>query len=174
MNEDVAEDFQCLGIEPDAGFLNMERAYYQMRSLYGEDSLATYSLLDEEARIARLERIETSYRRLSEFYRISKISGPELKDQDDDPSHPADSPGRYLRQLREKANLSRRDMAERTKISPMRLGHLEEERFDLLPAPVYLRGFVLAYAKVLKLPQSDEIVALYLARREERTDSENT
>ena len=38
-----------------------------------------------------------------------------------------------------------------TKINPMHLRSIEEERFDALPAAVYVRGFVSAYARCLGL-----------------------
>ena len=60
----LSNEFEYLGIGPTASLLEVQRAYLQMKTLYDEDSLATYALLDEEERRAKLERIEEAYRRI--------------------------------------------------------------------------------------------------------------
>ena len=55
-----------------------------------------------------------------------------------------------------------------TKISPAYLRFLEEERFDDLPAVVYVRGFVAAYARCLGL-DADQRVAQLRARASRST-----
>jgi len=44
-----------------------------------------------------------------------------------------------------------REISERTKISTAYLGAIEGEEFERLPAPVYVRGFLVEYAKMLGL-----------------------
>jgi len=55
--------------------------------------------------------------------------------------------GAALRRARERRGLELEQIANVTKISPMYLRCLEEERFDILPAPVYVRGFVVSYLR---------------------------
>ena len=43
------------------------------------------------------------------------------------------------------------ELEERTKIRPKYLRALEDERFDILPAPTYVRGFLRSYAESLGL-----------------------
>ena len=43
------------------------------------------------------------------------------------------------------------ELEERTKIRPKYLRALEDERFDILPAPTYVRGFLRSYAEALGL-----------------------
>ncbi len=59
--------------------------------------------------------------------------------------------GEVLRELREKAGVSIRDMAQETKISPGNLRYIENEDFKMLPAKVYVKGFVKEYARYLGL-----------------------
>jgi len=77
-----------------------------------------------------------------------------------------DVTGEALRVCRERLGLGLDRIADTTKISPSYLRFIEEERFDDLPAPVYVRGFVVAYAEAMGLPAS-EVVGGYMARLEE-------
>ena len=60
-------------------------------------------------------------------------------------------------------HLSIEELADYTKISKKYLKAIEEEDYPKLPAPVYLRGFVIQLAKRLKIP-SETVAAAYLAR----------
>ena len=57
-------------------------------------------------------------------------------------------------------------IADVTKVSATYLRGLEEEAFDHLPATVYVRGFVTAYARVIGL-DPERVAASYMARLEE-------
>ena len=61
--------------------------------------------------------------------------------------------GTELRTAREAHKLSLADAAAVTKIKSDYLEALEEEAFDRLPPPAYLRGFIKIYARYLQLPQ---------------------
>jgi flagellar biosynthesis protein FlhG len=43
------------------------------------------------------------------------------------------------------------EVAQRTKISERYLRSIESERFDELPAPVYVRGFITQFARFLRI-----------------------
>ncbi|MBI4082071.1 MAG: helix-turn-helix domain-containing protein [Candidatus Lambdaproteobacteria bacterium] len=60
--------------------------------------------------------------------------------------------GGVLQQARLLRGLTLEQLAEQTKIRRTYLQYIEEERFDVLPAPVYVRGFVMILANVLGLP----------------------
>ncbi|GIW18523.1 MAG: hypothetical protein KatS3mg064_1680 [Tepidiforma sp.] len=69
--------------------------------------------------------------------------------------------GDTLREARERRGLSIEQAAQETRISPRFLEALEAEEFDVLPAPVYVRGFLRSYANYLKLdpqPLLDQLV----------------
>lgn len=59
--------------------------------------------------------------------------------------------GSSLREARLRQNLDFPELEERTKIRPKYLRALEDERFDILPAPTYVRGFLRSYAEALGL-----------------------
>ena len=63
--------------------------------------------------------------------------------------------GAFLRQARESCEATLEDVAEITKIGKHYLRAIEENDFDRLPAPVYVRGFVAEYARVLSLNSQD-------------------
>jgi curved DNA-binding protein CbpA len=71
--------------------------------------------------------------------------------------------GSFLRKVRDSYKISLEEMATITKVTKTYLNAIEEENFKKLPAPVYIRGFVIQVAKVLKLPH-DKVANAYLAR----------
>ena len=68
--------------------------------------------------------------------------------------------GAALRQQREKRNITLERVSEATKIPEEYIDHLEEGKYDCLPAKVYIIGFLKSYAQFLKL-NPHEIVRLY-------------
>lgn len=60
-----------------------------------------------------------------------------------------DEVGQTLRDARTQGGLSLDEVAHATRIPKASLAHLEEGRYDLMPAPVFVRGFIRAYARVV-------------------------
>lgn len=82
--------------------------------------------------------------------------------------------GTFLRKVREAQRVSVEEMSGITRITKTYVLAIEEENFTKLPAAVYLRGFVIQVAKVLKLPH-DQVAAAYMARYyEARPDQART
>jgi cytoskeleton protein RodZ len=73
--------------------------------------------------------------------------------------------GTWLRRQREMRGVELRDIAERTKISLRYLEAMEEDRFDILPAPIFAKGFLREYARHVGL-SPDEVVNHFLAAHE--------
>jgi len=71
--------------------------------------------------------------------------------------------GERLRHFRIRSGMEIDDIARVTKIGPAYLRFIEEERFADLPAPVYVRGFVTAYANCVGLEGKD-VAASYMKR----------
>jgi cytoskeletal protein RodZ len=69
--------------------------------------------------------------------------------------------GGWLRRQREMREISLREISETSKISLRYLEALERDRFDLLPASVFARGFLREYARFVGL-DPDEVVNYYL------------
>ncbi|PID37698.1 MAG: hypothetical protein CSB49_08685, partial [Proteobacteria bacterium] len=76
--------------------------------------------------------------------------------------------GALLREVREARGHDLQDIADSTKISISHLRAIEDENFVNTPAPVYLRGFIRAIAKHLKL-DAQQVVTTYMARHDELT-----
>jgi flagellar biosynthesis protein FlhG len=71
--------------------------------------------------------------------------------------------GEILRKLREARSIEILDISQRTKISVSHLRAIEEERWDTMPAPVYLRGFLVEYARYLRLDVG-QVTRTFMAR----------
>ena len=76
--------------------------------------------------------------------------------------HPGISLGEKLRQYREARGLSLEDVFEKTKLRPSMLEAIEQERWQELPAPAFVKGFLRTYARVLDIDEQ-EIIDLYEA-----------
>jgi cytoskeletal protein RodZ len=68
--------------------------------------------------------------------------------------------------------ISLRDIADRTKISLRYLQAMEDDRFDLLPAPIFAKGFLREYARYVGL-SPDEVVNHYLAVQQQQSPEED-
>jgi len=71
--------------------------------------------------------------------------------------------GALLRQIREACGIELREIAERSKIGMAYLSALEGEVFAKLPASVYVRGFLVEYARILGL-DAERVKSTYLER----------
>ena len=198
--------YDVLEIEPDAPPEDVERAYRIAQATFAEDSLATYSLLDEDDARALRDRLELAYEVLSDAatrhrYDAGLGGAAALRPREDDalllplPVDPEPAPprarplaapaipfeeleeggyeapfdGARLRRARLARGLELDQIAATTKINPTYLHFLEEERFDALPAAVYVRGFVSAYARCLGLDPG-RVSASYMERVQQHRD----
>ena len=75
--------------------------------------------------------------------------------------------GSWLRQQRELREITLREISDATKISLRYLEALEEERFDLLPATLFARGFLRQYARYVGLDPDEAVNRLLIAQRAE-------
>lgn len=167
MSEDTRRrDYLLLGLDEGATAQEARRAYHRMKALYAEGSLATYNLMPAEQRAEMLDRIERAYMRISREMRPhSQV--PDLPDSPEEallpaPPAPGERLGAYFRRCREDLGLTLKDVAASTRVRSTYLEHIEDERISDLPAAVYLRGFVLEYARLLRLPDPEALTAAYL------------
>jgi flagellar biosynthesis protein FlhG len=169
------DHYEVLEVPRDASGEAVERAYRLARATYEDDSLAGYSVLGDADSAAIRERIETAFRVLAEaesrraydaLLRADESAEPEPEEQvqtvlamEDPPADTGielfeelgeepggDFDGPRLRRSRMRRGLELDDVARVTKVNPTYLRFLEEERFEELPARVYVRGFVTLYA----------------------------
>lgn len=170
----LEEDYRTLGLDAGCSLLEVERAYQKLRNLYDVESLATYALFDDDERKEKLDRLQGAYRRILREMGLrnappeppQKETTPDAVTEQPPEELPCleEQPGIYLRRLRERSGLSIRDVADRTKIGPFQLESIESERFDKLPAPVYLRGFVLEFARIVGANDPQAVAGVYLER----------
>lgn len=79
---------------------------------------------------------------------------------------PTQTPGERLREARELAGISPREMADRLNWLPAHIAAVEENRFEGLRGTAFVRGYLRAYARALGLDE-DEMVSLYAAMQPE-------
>ena len=75
--------------------------------------------------------------------------------------------GLDLKTLRTASEMTIEAIFEKTRVGVTTLKDIEEDRFDDLPPLIYLKGFLRAYAQVLRLPENT-VVAGYLKNIEKR------
>jgi hypothetical protein len=166
------EDWEILGLEPGADIGQVRRAYRHRRSLYEPAALATYNLLDDEERDGMVDRIDEAYRRImgSEPPAPAPAPPPPPFVKPAAPSEvaiggapdPAVEPGAHLRFHRTAKGFTLHQIAVETKIGVAILEQIEDEDFEALPAPAFVRGHVHQFARELKLADSYEFAKLYL------------
>ena len=175
MSEDSLQaSFDFFGLSHEASIDEVEKSFRELRNLYSEGSLATYSLLDDADRQEKLAALRKAYDRILQSYSHSPDS--EVPPERGAESFATDSlkvsidadlqqmPGLFLQQSRKALGLSLQDVAKRTKVRASILQDIEEQRFDFLPAPVYLRGFLREFARMVNVPDADALIDAFMAR----------
>lgn len=66
--------------------------------------------------------------------------------------------GEFLKRERELKNISLRELAKNTRVREQFLKAIEEDRYELLPSSIYVRGFLSAYAKYVRLDPHDVLL----------------
>lgn len=182
--------YDVLGLTRRASGDQVEKAHQFLLEMYDDASLATYSLLDaEEVRDAR-SRIRQAYEVLRDPMRRqaydASLEGAEREgtpiafapaamvtppvtsaSQAEVPlvvsvlSEPVT--GEHLRRFREQKGINLQDIATSSKIGVRFLEYIEADRHAELPARVYLRSFLLEYARALGL-EPRRTAEAYMAR----------
>ncbi len=170
--------YGVLGLEPRATSEQLERAYRFCLELYAEGSLATYSLLDPSEAEAQRHRVKEAYdvlvdpekrRAYDENHGFqppapgSVVPFPTPASRQGAGEGALEITGPALRRVREARGLSLRHISNTTKIGIRFLEYIEDDRHAFLPAPVYLRGFLSEYARLVGL-EPRRVVEAYLAR----------
>ncbi|OFV83078.1 MAG: hypothetical protein A2Y78_05540 [Acidobacteria bacterium RBG_13_68_16] len=185
--------WEVLGLQAGASEEEVRRAYERLSKALAPGALALYSITDMEEQRVLQQRLREAYLTLMrtfgwempavpEFALAGTDSVPEASGADlTDLVPPPDSQvggaaveaatefsGAQLRIVREGLGLTLAEVAQRTRIRPRQLESIEAEAFDLLPQRVFVRGFVMAYARELKL-DPERVWASYGKRWETRT-----
>ncbi len=169
-------DLEWLDLDPDAGDAEVIAECRRRLTLYAGDHPAIYSLMSEEERHRMLARIDGILSRLKKPDSGPPLSStpvvedsaegvPAAPDSEAGPApDPATSPGDFLRYLRRSCGMDLREISAETKVSERQLEAIEEEDFSALPAPVFVRGFIIAVARALKVEKPEELAGIYLEK----------
>lgn len=185
--------YTVLGANRSSSDDEIRRAYRKHKEIYGADSIATATMLDDGELVAARARLDEAYDTLLDpirrrAYDLSVFAEEEEREQraralprpalaaeqlllqselEREIGPDTEFDGALLRRVRESQGVELGEISSRTKISRVHLAALEEEDFERLPAAVYVRGFVAELAKYLRLdPQ--QVQRTYLRRLRER------
>lgn len=168
---------------------DIERAYPLVRAAYEPGALAAYSVFRSEEVAQICERIDLAYQVLTDDEARQRYdvlvgidSGVPAAEQEAacETTAPAAPPARdevggeeegdwdgpKLRRARLRRGIEIAAIADITKISPNYLRAIEEAAYVDLPAAVYTRGFVTAYARTIDI-DPDPVVQSFMANFEE-------
>ena len=185
------DNYEILETSRGARADEIARAYRLALATYSADSLAGYSVFEDGDVSVLRDRIEHAYAVLSD--RDSRTAYDATLEPADDALPEAstlepeeargivdvfeeldDSGGEFsgarLRRTRLRRDLEIEEIAATTKINPLYLHFIEDERFDDLPAAVYVRGFVSAFARCVGL-EPNLVAKSYMARFNEHRGS---
>ncbi|ATB32974.1 helix-turn-helix domain-containing protein [Melittangium boletus] len=130
-------------VRPPAGRPEGERPRTVSRTLSGQQ-------LGEAPVLAQASAIATAESALAQVAMKVRDSRTRLKTIVDVPAD-AEFNGELLRKVREGRSVSLQLLAERTRISVRHVENIEADRYDVLPASVYLRGILMSIARELGL-----------------------
>lgn len=175
MTPEPFDPYAVLELSPGAPVAEIDAAYQRLTHFLAEGSLVSYGMLDNGEATRLRQQLEQAYYILCDetrrtAYDAGLRQAPPVAAQAEavhKPQRrgrptlevplarelPADKTfdGALLRRLRESAGASLEDFSEWSKISRRYLLALETDDFALLPAAVYVRGFVSEYARLLGL-----------------------
>lgn len=168
--------YELLEIAPTASFEDIRRANRRIREVYSRESVVVGGLYTDDLLDTLNRQFDTAYTTLMDASKRKAYdlelfpdgvpsrtsarlshSPPKVEVQ---PSERPPMPtlakqtvftGSLMKQAREAQGIELREIAERTKIGMAYLQALESENFNKLPAPVYVRGFLVEYAKIVGL-----------------------
>jgi flagellar biosynthesis protein FlhG len=185
--------YEILETEPGVSDEEIRRAYRAIKDTYATGSMVIAGLYEEQELVELHARVNAAHDTLfaPERRRLYDLALPEadLARAVRAAAHTARRPagaagtpnperpenaepvidlreevtGPLLRKARESRGLELGDISQRTKISERYLRAIEEERFDDMPAIVYVRGYVMEYARAIRV-DAQRVAESYLAR----------
>jgi DnaJ-class molecular chaperone len=189
-----------LHVHPGASVQEMKEAYLRMKNLYQDTNQALYSLAQPDDLAQTLSEVEEAYHALvlsqpqaqvpqktspqeEEKPKFSflerstkKLHSPSIYNQaiqDEIPKLMAahsQGDGALFQKIRELSQVSLEEMQEHIKVGMDHLGHIEQNRFECLPQPVYVKGFLKSYLSYLGVKNADQLVTAYITRLKQWTE----
>ena len=138
-------------------------------TLFAPDRRRLYDLALPEADLARAVRAAANAGR-----RAAAPLAPATEERIETSEIPLDPDaeitGAYLRKVRQTRGIELSDISQRSKISERYLRAIEDEQFTDMPAAVYVRGYVMEYARALRM-DAHRVTESYLVRYRKATAS---
>lgn len=183
--------YELLDIPSNADQETIIEAYKKARAIYNPNSPALYTVFDKDEAEELLKMIDEAYNILSNQFKRQEYdkkfrptakpaltvvaeAQPEQKEFSTIQSNFNVNPeiedkiksetvftGQRLQQIRLYKNMTIDQIAEATKISRTFLNAIESQNYEVLPAPVFLRGFLVQYGKILGL-DGNKVARSYL------------
>jgi len=154
----LKKHFEILELRVDATASEINDAYASLKKLYSSNSIAISPLIDEfteEKRKRILREIDNAYKNLSVLNIKEELTFKSESVNETSPESKKtlekEFDGSMLRHARLSKNIELKEIADSTNISKYHLLNIENENFDELPARIYLKGFIVSYAKYLGL-----------------------
>ncbi|MBW2076522.1 MAG: helix-turn-helix domain-containing protein [Deltaproteobacteria bacterium] len=146
----------------------------QLRAEYNQALLESGELIPEQLGLSSLEQSDTINGKLRDVKVESLLSGEETGESQELPAGDSfdlldiDSAvsGKDIQAMRIAKEISVEDINRKTNIPKKTLEDIEEERFEELPALVYLKGFLKTYARILHVNEH-QMVDGYVKRLRE-------
>jgi cytoskeleton protein RodZ len=82
-----------------------------------------------------------------------------MKEEEITQDQSVQGPGRILREERERRGLTQEDISDRTRLRSNVIQAIEDEAWDSLPSPAFVRGFLKNYAKALSVDEKPVLEA---------------
>lgn len=172
--EDI-DPWELLGVSPQASSEEIRTAFESLDRALAPGSLAVYSIIDPDEQLRLQRQLRVAYQRA---LRVAGAPEPEPRHEPQAPQAappppvsvqpPAHTPsgpppivaalnggaevtGAALRQAREGWGISAEALARRTCIRLQYIVAIDNEDFAALPTRVFARGFVMTYARELRI-----------------------
>ena len=156
----AVEGWQRLGVSPNEPAPAMRAQYRRLWEGFRRESPLTSSLLNPPLRDRIIHDLEDANQALQNWLTETRPAPAESQDVARPPK-PSTRPGDPIRDARNRAGWSQRELSLHTKIGLRYLEAIEQFEVDELPRPVYLRGYLREIALALEL-DGDRLMDDYL------------
>ncbi len=182
--------YELLGVKPSATENEIREAYMKLKKIFSRENPSLYSIYDDEEIGKLMQDIQEAasilldsdkrknYDRLlveNKMYPESLFKIENISDGQKSEIPPPlfaeiqeEGAGLFFKKVRESMGLDIKEVARITRIQTAYLEAIENENFEKLPPRVFVRGFVISYAKLIKVGNLEKVVNEYMKKYDER------